>query len=289
MGRGSVPPVTDPNPWTLDRVEREVPDLAPLARLHRTLEDAGREVERRGLPVHPALAGAPAVHWVAGTPLLDAADPAALAGAVPHLAGALAVAAASVVPSAAGALAEIRALCRPDAPVWGDVLAGWRDPAGFAAAPHRDLFRFLVLRALSFPARHLARSLSAPHPDRWKRPDCPWCGVRAAASVGRAGAGRTLLCVLCGGRWEAEDTACTLCGERDLRKFRVLANRDLGPATIEACTGCHGAVKVFSSPDLVWGPPLAVEVLTVRLDHVAERDEGVRRDATSLAALFPPG
>lgn len=280
--------MSESQPWTLERIEREVPDLAPLARLHRVLEETGREVERRAGSLHPEIPGAPAVHWVRGTALLDAADRASVAAALPALVGALAVAAASVVPAAAATFGEVRAICRPGAWSWEEGLARFREAEPFTETPHPALFRFLLLRAISFPARHLARSLPAPHPERWKRTDCPFCGVVAAASVARAGSGRTLLCVLCGGRWEAEEAACVACGERDLSKLRVLASRDLGPATIEACTTCGGAIKVFSAPDLVWGPPLAVETLTVRLDLVAERDEGVRRDPTSLAALFPP-
>jgi formate dehydrogenase maturation protein FdhE len=97
-----------------------------------------------------------------------------------------------------------------------------------------------------------------------------------------------LLCVLCGGRWETSETVCAGCGERDLSKFRVMANRDAGPATIESCGGCGTAVKVFSASDLVWGPPVALEVATVRLDLLAERDEDTFRDPVALAALFPP-
>ena len=280
--------MADSAPWTLDRVEREVPDLASLARLHRVLEATGAETERRGGSLHPEISGAPAVHWVRGTPLLDAAARAPLAAALPALVGTLATAAASVVPAAAKSLSEVRAICRPDVWPWEEGLARFREETPVAPAPHPELFRFLLLRAISFPARHLARSLAGPHPDRWKRSSCPFCGVVAAASVARAGSGRTLLCVLCGGRWEVEDKACTACGEGDLGKLRVLASRDLGPATIEACTACGVAIKVFASPDLVWGPPLAVETLTVRLDLVAERDEGVLRDPVARAALFPP-
>ena len=42
----------------------------------------------------------------------------------------------------------------------------------------------------------LALSFSAPHPERWLRAACPYCGVPAAACVAGQGSGRTLLCVL---------------------------------------------------------------------------------------------
>jgi formate dehydrogenase maturation protein FdhE len=130
--------------------------------------------------------------------------------------------------------------------------------------------------------------VSAPHPDRWKRSHCPFCGVGAAAAVARVGSGRTLLCVLCGGRWETAETICPGCLETNLDRFRILAARELGPATLESCLSCGTTLKVFSSPDLLWGPPLAMEVLTIRLDIVAARDEGIRRDAVACAALHPP-
>ena len=154
--------MADAVPWTLERVEREVPGLAPLARLHRVLEETGAEAERRGGSLHPEVPGAPAVHWVRGTALLDAAERTHLAAALPALVGTLATAAASVVPAAARSLAEVQAICRPDAWPWEEGLARFREAAPVAPAPHPELFRFLLLRAISFPARHLARSLAGP-------------------------------------------------------------------------------------------------------------------------------
>lgn len=278
-----------PGPWTLERVEREIPAVAPLARLHAAIESALAAEERRAGHVHPTFAAPPAVHWIEGRALLAACGGPSLAGRVADLVRAAADAVAAVAPESGEAVAEIRASTESPGFAWGTALARSRDLDWDSGTPHRALFRFLLLRAVSVPARHLARSYAAPHPDRWTRASCPFCGVGAAASVARTGSGRTFLCVLCGGRWETAEIACAGCGERDLSKFRVLANRDAGPATIEACGVCGSAVKVFGTADLVWGPPLALEVATVRLDLLAERDGDAWRDPVSLAAVFPPG
>lgn len=277
-----------PEPWTLERVEREAPHAAGVARLHRAIEDAMLAAERRAGGLHPPLAGAPGVHWMQGVPLLEAADAASVCAALPPLVAAAATAAASVAPSIARAAGAVAAdAVRRPAAHWRSVVFSPRS-GEFPDGPEPALARFLALRALSVPARHLARSLAAPHPDRWKRACCPFCGLALAASVARAGSGRTNLCVLCGGRWETTESLCAGCGERNLEKFKVFALREAGPATLEACTTCGSALKVFGPSDLVWGPPLAVECLTVRLDVLAERDEGIRRDAAALAAIYPP-
>ena len=282
-------PPADSGPWTLARVERDFPDLAPLARLHGAVEDAFRAAERECGHVHPNLAGTPGVHWLLGRPLLDVVERRGLVERLPDLVVRAARAAASAAPGTAPLLEETLASDAFRTLAWDVALASFRDPQWAPGTPHPTLLRFLFLRAVSVPARHLARSFSAPHPDRWKRSRCPFCGVEAAASVARTGSGRTLLCVLCGGRWESPETVCTGCGERNLSKFRIFANRAAGPGSIESCETCGTAVKVFSSADLDWGPPLALEVATVRLDLLAERDEGTFRDAIALAALFPPG
>lgn len=275
------------DPWTLDRVAAQFPELAGLARLHASVEQALRDDERENGSAHPDLRGTPGVHWMQGTPLLDATDRGAVAARLPGLVRAAARGIAAAEPGAADAAeAVVESSSRIH---WEGALLSFRDPAWTPQVREPRLFRFLLLRAISVPARHLARAFTAPHPDRWKRGSCPWCGVGAAASVARAGSGRTLLCVLCGGRWDTSETVCNGCGERNLGSFRVLASRDAGPATIESCGRCGTAVKVFSSADLAWGPPLAAEVATVRLDLLAERDEDTFRDPIALASVFPPG
>jgi transcription elongation factor Elf1 len=281
--------VPSAEPWSLERVERELPELAGLARLHRAVEDALREHERVAGPFHPDLPSPPGVHWLHGTPLLDALDRTALAARLADVAAAVAEAVAASSAGAAEAVAEIRGSEALTPAGCAAALASFRDPAWLPASAHPRLARFVLLRAISLPARHLARAYTAPLPERWKRSRCPFCGVEAAASIGRAGTGRTLLCVLCGGRWETAETLCTGCGERNLSRFRVLASRDAGPATIETCGRCGTSVKVFGAGDVPRGPPLAVEVASVRLDLVAERDEETFRDPVALAALYPPG
>ena len=82
--------------------------------------------------------------------------------------------------------------------------------------------------------------------------------------------------------------ACPTCGEERSGRLRALASPEAGPASLESCDTCGFAVKVFSESALLPGPPLAMEILTYRLDIVAARDEGVRRDPVALAAVFPP-
>jgi formate dehydrogenase maturation protein FdhE len=275
-------------PWTLERVEAERPEIAPLARLHREMAQAVRTLlARRPLPLHPSFAGPPAVHWLEGRALLDASNRAALALPVSVVFETLAAAAARAAPASADAVAEILAAVRSAGFGWTARLVGFSDLPDAGEIPHPALFRFLLMRAVSVPASHLALSVSPPHPQRWLRSACPYCGVPAAAAVARQGSGRTLLCVLCGGRWEREGLDCVACGADPHGETLVLADRRLGPASIEACSACRGSLKVFSAADAGWEPPVALELVTVHLDVLAET-EGLGRDATALAAIFPP-
>jgi formate dehydrogenase formation protein len=274
--------VTDPI-WTLDRVAAARPELAPLARFHGELAAASRTSSAP--PILARFAGPPALHWMEGRALLDVCDLGSLAPGVAALFGDLARTAAAASPRAGEAVREIL-----------DAVAGpgfdWtRRMADFRAIPedlpHAALFRFLLLRTLCVPATALAREFSAPHAERWRRARCPWCGVPAAAAVAGAGAGRTLLCILCGGRWAHEGLACIACGEqrRDTQMF--LADRALGPASLEGCGTCGHAIKTFAAVDLPDDAPVALEILTVHLDVVGETD-GLARDPAALAAIFPP-
>lgn len=278
--------MTDAPAWTLERIAREQPALAPLAVLHALIEAALERLP--GTLAAPAVVAAPGTLWLEGRPLLEAAS-GTLVAELPDVARAVAGAMASALPGAASALDEIVAGPALGTPAgWEAVAASFREPGWVPGGPHGPVARFVALRALSLPARRLARAWSPPHPDRWKRSRCPWCGVGAAASVARTGAGRTLLCVLCGGRWEIADASCTGCGERDASRITVLASRDAGPASLEACASCGTALKVFAVGDAPWGPPVALEVASVRLDLLAERDHSVFRDPVALAALYPP-
>ena len=276
--------------WTLERIEEERPELAPLARLHRVLRDETSTfaVDGTGPAPRPAFAGPPAVHWLAGRSLLAAAHPAVVTGLVAGLLPRLADVVAAEFPEVATPCAEIAAAARDPGFPWPDRVRAYREPVPPQDVPHPPLFRFLLLRALAGPATHLARAFSAPHPDRWLRGGCPFCGLSPAASLARPGEGRTLLCVLCGGRWTSRDAGCPVCGEEDARRLRVLADRAAGPASLEACDTCNLGWKVFHESFLVPGPPLALEIVTLALDVVARRDEGLERDRVALASLFPP-
>lgn len=275
-------------PWTIARIERERPDLAPLARLHRELDATARRFDTsKNAALHPSIGGAPATHWMAGRSLFDSANRAALTPSVSALFTELAQTTRVVVPDASAAIGEILSAASAPGFPWPARIVKFRDVPDAAAVPHAALFRFLLMRAVAVPAEHLARSLSPPHPDRWRSSNCPYCGVPAAASVAGQGTGRTLLCVLCGGRWRREGLDCIACGDERPESRLVLARRELGPASIEACGACRSAFKVFADADLPYGPPTALEVLTVHLDVLAGSDD-LARPETALAAVFPP-
>ena len=275
--------------WTLERVERAAPELSELVRVHRVLAEATARSLARGpaVALHPAISGTPALHWIHGRPLLDAADPAPLAAPVAGMVVGMARALSDVFPATAAAVEEMLAATAAREFGWRDRIAGFRSVPP-EPVPHPALFRFLLLRAMAVPAAHLARSVSAPPPERWVRAACPWCGVPAAAAVARSRAGRTLLCILCGGRWESREAGCFACGEQRPEQQLVVASREAGPASLEGCATCHAALKLFASGDVGTTAPLALEVLTVRLDVAAEHTHGLMRDETARAAVFPP-
>lgn len=282
-------PSTD-EPWTFERIARERPQLAPLAGLHALLaETTARVVAGQGVAnFHPRHPGTPAVHWVLGTPLFDACDQRALLAPTITLFGALAATLSDAFPDTAPALSELRAaVSRTDFP-WTRHVAKFRDGLAAGAVPHAGLFRFLLWRALAAPLSHLAAATSPPHPDRWKRPACPYCGLAPVVQIAEPGSSRHFLCVLCGGDWRTADLACAACGDDRLDQWLVVAQRDLGPATLEACGTCRTAVKVLPRALLIPGAPVALEILTVGLDLLAREQEGVEREQAPLAAVFPP-
>jgi len=274
--------------WTLERIEREKPELAPLARLHRALADAARRVAaERSAALHPAFTATPAIHWLAGRSLLESSNRAALAPSMAALFDALLAATEESFPATRAAVSELRAATSSPAFAWPARLVNFRDAPDEEDVPHPALFRFLMLRAVAVPAAHLAHAFSPPHAERWLPAACPFCGVPAAASVAGQGDGRTLLCVLCGGRWTRKGLDCVACGEERRETQLILADRELGPASLEACATCRHAIKVFAPGDVPDAAPLALEVLTVHLDVLARSDD-LSRDDVALAALYPP-
>jgi formate dehydrogenase formation protein len=277
-------------PWTLERVAAERPDLAPMAHLHAVLAETSRRVAE-GLGVaqfHPQFPGTPAAHWVLGKSLFEGCDRRTLLAPTITLFGAMLKSLADVFPPVAQAAVELRAAVSRDDFPWDARIERFRTPLRPDEMPHAALFRFLLFRALAVPLAHLARAHSPPHPDRWLQLSCPYCGVPPAAQIAQTGGARKLLCVLCGGTWETRDLACVSCGEEDRGKALVLASREAGPASFEACSTCRLALKVFAPGELVPGPPVALEILTVGLDLLARDQEGIERNETALAALFPP-
>ncbi len=275
-------------PWTLDRVAAAKPELAPLARMHAALGVAARRVAvERAVELHPTFTATPAIHWLAGRSLFDSSNRAALVPAMTALFEALCRATCEAVPGTQGAIDEMLAAASRPGFAWPARLVGFRDVPDAGDVPHPELFRFLLLRAVAVPAGHLARSLSPPHPERWLRAACPYCGVPAAAVVAGPGTGRDLVCVLCGGRWHRAGTECVACGEERAETRLVLADRELGPASLEACSTCRYALKVFAPSDVPEAAPIALEVLTVHLDVLARSDD-LSRDSVALAAVFPP-
>lgn len=273
--------------WTLERVAQARPEIAPLARLHAAI---GESVARVALDLRiaaPPFAGTPALHWLEGRALVDAADPRVLAAQAAPLFHAAAAAASAVAPGASRAIEEMLREAAGPGFSWEARVASFREIPEAGETSHPALFRFILLRALAPAAGLLAAAHSAPHPQRWLRSSCPWCGLPAAASIAGEGGGRTLLCLLCGGAWRREGLECIACGEERADTRLVLADRELGPASLEACATCRGALKAFARADLGEGPPVALEVLTVHLDVLA-RSQGYSREDAALAAVFPP-
>ncbi len=276
--------------WTLDRVAEARPAVAPLVALHRALghrthtvlAELGRDEFR------PQFPGPPAVHWFQGKALLDVADPSRLAPALGALFGQLLQAIAEVFPGLSPVTAEIRTATAEGAFDWARELARFRAPDAMDGVPHAPLARFVLMRAVAAPATELAARFSPPHADRWTRGACPYCGLAAIASVAAAGTGRRLICVLCGGRWTSATLDCVACGEQIRARIVTLAAREAGPASLEGCETCHAAIKVFSAGDVPAGAPIALELMTLPLDLVAERDEGYSRDAVARASFLPP-
>ena len=286
----------DDRPWTLERICDERPDLAPLANLHRLLaETAERVVAGEGAAsFHPRHTGAPATHWVLGNALFDGCDQRSLLVPLITLFGALARTLQNAFPEVGPAVEELRTAVSADDFPWADRIAKFRDPIPGDVMPHPALFRFLLLRALATPLAHLARATSPPHADRWIRAACPYCGFPPVAQVARPGSSRHLLCVLCGGGWTWAEPGCVGCGSALSGEWRVVANRDLGPASLESCGTCGTTLKVFP-PLLVEArssgacePIVALEILTVGLDLLAREQEGIQREQAPLGAVFPP-
>lgn len=291
-----APPVPDDRPWTLARIAAERADLAPLADLHRLLaETADRVVAGEGAAsFHPRHFGAPATHWVLGKALIDGCDQRALLVPIITLFGALARTLQNAFADTGRSVDELRTAVAADDFPWAERIAKFRDPLPADVVPHAGLFRFLLLRAIATPLAHLARATSPPHPDRWIRAACPYCGFPPVAQVAQSGGSRHLMCVLCGGGWTWADLGCVGCGSEMNDRWTVVAHRELGPASLESCGTCRTTLKVYP-PVLVEAgtsgtcePIVALEILTVGLDLLAREQEGLQREQAPLAAVFPP-
>ena len=106
---------------------------------------------------------------------------------------------------------------------------------------------------------YLSRALLRPYvetlshlglvPDRMHRDgNCPFCGGRPIVSFRRGdpeshGAGRWLVCGLCGTEWPFSRVRCPSCGEQDPDKLPSFRSDAHPIARLEACESCRRYVK----------------------------------------------
>lgn len=104
---------------------------------------------------------------------------------------------------------------------------------------------------------------------------CPICGAQpVAAIVDGSTRVRYLTCSLCGTEWHLPRLTCAACGtEEGLAYFRIEGDEG---AEAEACTACHGYLKLFDREKRPGADPLADDVATLGLD-VLLAEEGFRR------------
>lgn len=84
---------------------------------------------------------------------------------------------------------------------------------------------------------------ATPGPDALR---CPRCGGRAVVGVLRErghGAGRFLVCGLCGSEWAVPRVVCPACGESRVEALPVFRDGDLPEMRVDACDTCRVYIK----------------------------------------------
>ena len=137
-----------------------------------------------------------------------------------------------------------------------------------------------VALLVSVPFLHACNRRWAPSiAEIWTEGYCPVCGAWPAfAEVRGIERSRYLRCGRCGGAWQAQCLSCSYCGMTDHEELVSLVPEKSGSnAVIDACKGCLGYVKTFTT--LQGSPPAKVmidDLASVDLD-IAAMQQGYKR------------
>ncbi len=106
----------------------------------------------------------------------------------------------------------------------------------------------------------------------WNRPLCPLCGFPPGLAEERE-RDRRLFCSLCATDWIYTILGCPFCGNAQ-EQHLACAVEDVEPGYhIAICTRCHGYLKTAHPHEMGRAiDPLLEDLLTVPLDHAAQRD-----------------
>lgn len=111
-------------------------------------------------------------------------------------------------------------------------------------------------------------------PDQLSVPEtpgfCPVCGSPPVMAVIRAGTNdqglRYLHCSLCNSQWHRVRAQCSQCGsDRGLGYYHVEGRPD-DPVRAEACSSCHGYLKLLDLQKAPFGEPQADDLASMALD-----------------------
>jgi FdhE protein len=243
--------------------------LSALCQAQQTLSDA-----LPAAPPHPDSAGLP---WLSASEsiLLESALHACLALCTQ-------LAAAGVISTT-----EATALTKTTVPDWQALLVAALARARQACSAERwSSAEMVAAAAVQTVWQHAARQFTpmADSPEADNAVQCPCCGSLPIGSVVMAGDGKAGFryqeCSLCGTRWHAVRAQCTLCG--DSRDLHYLGLEGAHPAIkAEACSHCHGYVKVFSQIQSIDVEPAADDLASLALD-VLVGENGFGRASPNL-------
>jgi FdhE protein len=212
---------------------------------------------------HDALTRATAVLRPAAASFAAALEPAAVAALVPSLRETVATAAPPALAAALAALPDAEAF-------WAEqCLAVWRAPTGDATTGD-EVALFVAEAALQPFAEVVAAArapLSAASPDTAVR--CPICGGLAVAGLLREeghGAGRALVCGLCGFAWRVPRAVCPQCGEADVARLAVYRDDTWPAVRLDACETCRTYVKTVDRTADGHADPIVDDLASLPLD-----------------------
>jgi FdhE protein len=118
---------------------------------------------------------------------------------------------------------------------------------------------------------------------------CPFCGGAPAVGALRGGAkeqgaGRFLVCALCGLEWAVNRILCPSCGERDPAKLPCFSSAGHPAVRLEACETCSRYVKSLDLSSDARPIPEIDDLASLALDIWA-RERGLTRLEPGLAGI----